>query len=184
MFRAIVYKSSISIPVTVLFAFDYKKACLKLKASPSMIFSNSFTYTVIAIVFPLLLIILCNEIYELRKRYKYKSNATYDLVTIYIKHPSEVEGLRSVSPENLSDENMESLEVTADDTKRTSFNKQTPQSIFHTFAYVVLYLVVVLLLYLCLTIYFKLFLLISLPQHLMTASNILLSMTNILFDSC
>lgn len=78
--RAITYKSSISLPVIILFAFDYKQPCLKLKKTTYMIFSNTFTFTVVAIEFPLLIIIFINEIYELYKLYRMRANPTYDLV--------------------------------------------------------------------------------------------------------
>jgi len=78
--RATTYKSSISLPVIILFAFDYKQPCLKLKKTTYMIFSNTFTFTVVAIEFPLLIIIFINEIYELYKLYRMRANPTYDLV--------------------------------------------------------------------------------------------------------
>ena len=76
MLRSIVYKSSISIPTTVLFAFDYKKPCLELRKTTSMVFSNNFAYLTIAIQLPVLAVILIDVLHEF---YKWKPNATYEL---------------------------------------------------------------------------------------------------------
>ncbi len=82
IFRSILYKSSISIPVTVLFAFNYTKACLELKETTFMLFSNTFTYLTVAIQFPILIIIFLDVLYEF---YIWKPNATYILVKTSIK---------------------------------------------------------------------------------------------------
>jgi len=80
--RSILYKSSISIPVMVLFAFDYTKPCLELKQTTFMLFSNAFTYLTVAIQFPVLIIVFIDVIYEF---YAWKPNATYSLVRGTIK---------------------------------------------------------------------------------------------------
>ena len=82
LMRSTFYKISISIPVTVLFAFDYAKPCLQLKKTTFMLFSNTFTYTTIAIQIPLLIIILIDVLYEW---YVWKPNATYMLVKTSIR---------------------------------------------------------------------------------------------------
>lgn len=81
--RSMAYKNSLSIPATVLFAFDYTKPCLKLKKTTFMVFSNSFTYVTIAIECPLLAIIFIDVVYEL---YKWKPNAGYDLLKTTIEN--------------------------------------------------------------------------------------------------
>jgi hypothetical protein len=80
--RSTLYKSSISIPVTVLFAFNYTKSCLELKETTFMLFSNTFTYLTVAIQFPILIIIFLDVLYEF---YIWKPNATYILVKTSIK---------------------------------------------------------------------------------------------------
>jgi len=141
--RATACKSSMTLPVTILFAFDYKEPCLRLKAMENNIFSNTFAFTIIAIEFPLLFIIFVNEIYDFYQFYKQKSNPTYDSVE--------------------------------------NFNNN--QTIRRRILYVILYLIVLFLLYLSVTLYIQLFLVISLPQYLLTGSNILLSIASILLAS-
>ncbi|CAF1170713.1 unnamed protein product [Adineta steineri] len=75
--RSVLYKSSMSIPVMVLFAFNYVTPCLQLRATTFMIFSNMFTYIVLAIQFPILLVVSIDVLYEF---YIWKPNATYRLV--------------------------------------------------------------------------------------------------------
>lgn len=62
--RSFAYKNAISIPMTAIFAFDYKKPCLTLRKTTSMVFSNSFTYTIIAIEVPLITLIFIHVSYE------------------------------------------------------------------------------------------------------------------------
>ncbi len=81
--RSILYKSSISIPVMVLFAFDYTKPCLELRETTFMLFSNAFTYITVAIQFPVLIVISIDVIHEF---YTWKPNATYILVKGSIKN--------------------------------------------------------------------------------------------------
>jgi hypothetical protein len=81
--RSIFYKSSISIPVMVLFAFDYTKPCLELRQTTFMLFSNAFTYITVAIQFPVLIIVFIDVIYELCT---WTPNATYILVRGTIKN--------------------------------------------------------------------------------------------------
>jgi hypothetical protein len=75
--RSTLYKSSISIPVMVLFAFDYTAPCLKLRETTFMLFSNVFTYITVAIQFPVLIVVSIDVLYEF---YIWKPNATYILV--------------------------------------------------------------------------------------------------------
>jgi hypothetical protein len=80
--RSILYKSSISIPILVLFAFDYTKPCLELRETTFMLFSNAFTYITVGIQFPVLIIVFIDVIYEF---ITWKPNATYSLVKGTIK---------------------------------------------------------------------------------------------------
>jgi hypothetical protein len=80
--RSILYKSSISIPVLVLFAFDYTKPCLELRETTFMLFSNAFTYITVAIQFPVLIIVFIDVIHEF---ITWTPNATYSLVRGTIK---------------------------------------------------------------------------------------------------
>jgi hypothetical protein len=75
--RSTLYKSSISIPVAVLFAFDYTKPCLQLKKTTFMLFSNEFAYVTVAIQFPVLIIVFIDVILEFYTRKPY---ATYKLI--------------------------------------------------------------------------------------------------------
>ncbi|CAF3966880.1 unnamed protein product, partial [Rotaria magnacalcarata] len=74
--RSTVYKSSISIPVIVLFAFDYTKPCLELQQTTFMLFSNAFTYITVAIQFPVLIVVFIDVMYEFCT---WRPNATYIL---------------------------------------------------------------------------------------------------------
>lgn len=71
-----------SIPIMVLFAFDYTKRCLELRNTTFMVFSNAFAYITLAILFPVLLIVSLDVIYEF---YIWKPNATYSLVKVSIE---------------------------------------------------------------------------------------------------
>ncbi|CAF4616969.1 unnamed protein product [Rotaria socialis] len=75
--RSTVYKSSISIPVIVLFAFDYARPCLELQQTTFMLFSNAFTYITVAIQFPVLIVVFIDVMYEFCT---WRPNATYILV--------------------------------------------------------------------------------------------------------
>ena len=75
--RSTLYKSSMSIPFMVLFAFNYATPCLQLKETTFMVFSNRFTYNVVAIQFPTLAVVFLDVVYEF---YVWKPNATYILV--------------------------------------------------------------------------------------------------------
>ena len=75
--RSTLYKSSLSISITVLFAFDDNSPCLKLKETTFMLYSNIFTYIIVTIQFPLLIIVSTDVIYEFLI---WKPNATYTLV--------------------------------------------------------------------------------------------------------
>ncbi|CAF4123745.1 unnamed protein product, partial [Rotaria magnacalcarata] len=79
--RSTVYKSSISIPVIVLFAFDYTKPCLELQQTTFMLFSNAFTYITVAIQFPVLIVVFIDVMYEFCT---WRPNATYILVKVYV----------------------------------------------------------------------------------------------------
>ena len=81
--RSTLYKSSMSIPIMVLFAFNYTTPCLELKKTTFMLFSNAFTYIILAIQFPILLLVFIDVIYEF---YIWKPNATYNLVRGSIKN--------------------------------------------------------------------------------------------------
>jgi len=81
--RSVLYKSSISIPIMVLFAFNYSTPCLELKKTTFMIFSNAFTYITVAIQFPVLLAVFIDNIYEY---YTWTPNATYKIVKGSIKN--------------------------------------------------------------------------------------------------
>lgn len=80
--RSTLYKTSMSIPIMVLFAFDYTKRCLELRNTTFMVFSNAFAYITLAILFPVLLIVSLDVIYEF---YIWKPNATYSLVKVSIE---------------------------------------------------------------------------------------------------
>jgi hypothetical protein len=77
IFRSTLYKSSMSIPIMVLFAFNYTTPCLELRKTTFMLFSNAFTYIIVAIQFPILIIVFLDVVYEF---YIWKPNATYSLV--------------------------------------------------------------------------------------------------------
>ncbi len=47
--RSTLYKSSMSIPVMVLFVFNYTTPCLELQKTTFMLYSNAFTYIILAI---------------------------------------------------------------------------------------------------------------------------------------
>lgn len=83
--RSTLYKSSMSIPVMVLFVFNYATPCLQLKETTFMVFSNQFTYIIVAILFPILAIIFLDVVYEF---YVWKPNATYILVKGSMKNQS------------------------------------------------------------------------------------------------
>lgn len=83
IFRSTLYKSSMSIPVMVLFVFNYTTPCLELKKTTFMLFSNAFTYIILAIQFPILILVFVDVIYEF---YIWKPNATYILVKGSIKN--------------------------------------------------------------------------------------------------
>jgi hypothetical protein len=106
--RSFVYKGLISVPVMVLFAFDYTKPCLELKNSmlisfsndymssnrltpsnrptPSneftslndFIFANEFVFGVVLIQFPIMIFVFINIINEFSKP---EPNKNYQLVT-------------------------------------------------------------------------------------------------------
>ncbi|CAF1610274.1 unnamed protein product [Rotaria magnacalcarata] len=78
--RSTVYKSSISIPVIVLFAFDYTKPCLELQQTTFMLFSNAFTYITVAIQFPVLIVVFIDVMYEFCT---WRPNATYILLSSF-----------------------------------------------------------------------------------------------------
>lgn len=81
--RSILYKGSMSIPIMVLFAFNYATPCLQLNATTFMVFSNRFTYIIVAILFPLFAIVFLDIIHEF---YVWKPNATYFLVKSSMKN--------------------------------------------------------------------------------------------------
>ncbi|CAF4130945.1 unnamed protein product [Rotaria magnacalcarata] len=80
--RSTVYKSSISIPDIVLFAFDYTRPCLELQQTTFMLFSNAFAYITVAIQFPVLIVVFIDVMYEFCT---WRPNATYILVKGSIK---------------------------------------------------------------------------------------------------
>lgn len=75
--RSTLYKGSMSIPVMVLFVFNYATPCLQLKETTFMVFSNRFAYIILAIQFPILAVVFLDVAYEF---YVWKPNATYNLV--------------------------------------------------------------------------------------------------------
>ncbi|CAF2027819.1 unnamed protein product [Rotaria magnacalcarata] len=75
--RSTVYKSSISIPDIVLFAFDYTRPCLELQQTTFMLFSNAFAYITVAIQFPVLIVVFIDVMYEFCT---WRPNATYILI--------------------------------------------------------------------------------------------------------
>ena len=81
--RSTLYKSSMSVPIMLLFAFNYATPCLELRKTTLMLFSNSFAYITVAIQFPVLIVVFLDIIYEY---YVWKPNATYILVKGSIKN--------------------------------------------------------------------------------------------------
>jgi hypothetical protein len=142
--RTIVYKNSLSLPATALFAFDYTKPCLELKLPTTMLFSNSFTYLTIIIEFPLFAIILIDVLYEL---YKWRPNATYDLLKTSVK------------------------------------DQPIGRRILRIIMYSILFLIILFFIYLSISIYVKLFLVIHLTHLLLIGSNVFLSIVSILLAS-
>ena len=68
-----------------LFAFNYATPYLRLKETTFMVFSNRFTYIIVAIEFPMLAIVFLDVVHEF---YVWKPSATYILVKASMKNQS------------------------------------------------------------------------------------------------